>query len=85
MSETIKESPKKKRGRPALYDWESCFDGEIHVFYKGQDFFTSIESFRALVHRTANTRSTDGPWKAETEIDRRQESVIFKFWNSPRG
>lgn len=80
MSEVITQFPKKKRGRPALYDWDSCFDGQIHVFYKGQDFQTSIESFRALVHRTANTRN-DGNWKAETQINRKSDpqTVMFKF------
>ena len=85
MSDVIKEFPKGKRGRPALYDWDSCFDGQIHVFFKGQDFHTSIESFRALVHRTASARAADGPWKAETSIDRQQQSVIFQFLNVPRG
>ena len=75
----------KKRGRPALYNWDECFDGEEHIFFRGRDFATSIDSFRALVHRTANAQAVGGPWKAETKIDRSQQSVMFRFINLPRG
>jgi hypothetical protein len=75
----------KKRGRPALYNWNDCFDGEEHIFFQGQDFITSIDSFRALVHRTANAKAEGGPWKAETKIDRSQKSVMFRFVSFPRG
>ena len=81
MSEVIEEFPRRKRGRPPKYDWEECFDGQIHVFYKGQDFDVSIESFRALVHRTASARSKGGPWKAETSISKNDQTVAFRFYN----
>jgi hypothetical protein len=80
MAETIAEFPRRRRGRPPIYDWDSCFDGQIHVWHKGTDFNTSPQSFRALVHRTAAARTEGGPWKAETRIlDGNQ--VAFKFYN----
>jgi hypothetical protein len=82
MSQTTdKMPPSRKKGRPPLYDWDSCFDGDVHIFYKGEDFDVDIESFRALVHRTANTRVEGGPWKAETRLDRNAKSVAFRFFN----
>lgn len=82
MSEIVQEFTKKRRGRPPLYDWDSLFDEEIHVYYKGIDFQTNIESFRALVHRTASTRTEGGPWRTETRIDRNQQSVEFRFFKA---
>ncbi len=74
-------STKRKRGRPPLYDWDSLFDDQIHHYFKGADFQVSIESFRALVHRTASARIEGGPWKAETKIDKNAQSVSFRFFN----
>lgn len=78
MSAVVEEFPRRRRGRPPKYDWESCFDGQIHVWYQGTDFDVSPQSFRALVHRTAAAR--DGDWKAETRIDKNNNSVMFKFY-----
>lgn len=80
MSTTITEFPRRRRGRPPKYNWDQCFDGEIHVFYQGTDFEVSPESFRALVHRTAAAR--DGDWKAETRVDKTANSVMFKFYQA---
>lgn len=82
MSTTLKEFPRRRRGRPPLYDWDSLFDEDIHVFYKDKDFNITIESFRALVHRTANARVEDGPWKAQTQIDKNSKSVAFRFYKA---
>jgi hypothetical protein len=85
MAHTIESFPRRRRGRPPMYDWDALFDGQIHVWYQGEDFKTSPVSFRALVHRTAATRSEDGPWKAETRIQSasadRPAAVLFKFYN----
>lgn len=79
MSAVVEEFPRRRRGRPPKYDWDSCFDGQIHVWYQGTDFDTSTTSFRALVHRTANARE-GGSWRAETRIDKNNNSVIFRFF-----
>lgn len=81
MADTLDEFPRRPKGRPPLYDWESCFDGEIHIFYKGEDFQVTLESFRALVHRTAGARIKDGPWKATTKLDKDANAVAFTFYN----
>lgn len=69
-----------RRGRPPKYDWDKYFDGQRHVLHKGRDFDTRVESFRALVHRTANTRIERGPWKAETKI-LDNNTVAFRFFH----
>lgn len=69
-------SASKRRGRPPLYDWDRYFDGEIHILYQGTDFQVSPQSFRALVHRTANSRGM----KAETRLDKNANSVAFRFF-----
>jgi hypothetical protein len=79
MPHTIDQFPRRKRGRPPKYDWESYFDGQIHVLYSGQDFDISPKSFRALVHRTARSRE-GGEWRAETQIDKTASSVAFRFY-----
>lgn len=71
-------SEPRRRGRPPLYPWESWFDGDIHVCYMGRDFQTAPSSFRALVHRAANSRGM----KAETKIDPEAGSVSFRFFES---
>lgn len=76
MSYTVKEFPRRRRGRPPKYDWDRYFDGEIHVLRQGVDFQISPTSFRALVHRTANAR---GNWRAETQINKNEGTVLFKF------
>lgn len=82
MADKVEQFARRKRGRPAIYDWDSCFDGEIHRFFQGQDFTVTLESFRALVHRTASARIEGGPWKATTQIDRDNKSVAFTFYNA---
>ena len=66
---------KRGRGRPAKYDWDKYLDGNRWVCYQGTDFDTSPTSFRALVHRTANSRGL----KCETQIDKHSNSVSFRF------
>lgn len=78
MGHTIDQFPRRRRGRPPLYDWESYFDGQIHVLYQGRDFNPSPQSFRALVHRTAAAKGVG--WKAETQIDKNNNSVSFRFY-----
>lgn len=75
MATVVDQFPRRRRGRPPKYDWDPLFDGEIHVWFKGEDFQVSPASFRALVHRTASAR--DGNWKAETRIV--GDSVMFRF------
>lgn len=75
MPSTIAEFPKRHRGRPPLYDWDKYMDGQTWVLHAGQDFHTSPVSFRALVHRTANTRGGH----AETTIDKKAMTVIFRY------
>lgn len=86
MGDVIESFPRRRRGRPPIYDWDSLFDGQIHVWHQGEDFKTSPVSFRALVHRTAAARSEGGPWKAETRIQAasadRPPAVLFKFYNA---
>lgn len=79
MASTIDQFPTRKRGRPPIYDWDSLFDGQIHVYFQGQDFQVDPKSFRALVHRTASAR-LGGPWKAETHLDLKGGSVSFRFY-----
>jgi hypothetical protein len=75
MASTIKQLTKRQRGRPPKYDWDLWGDGQSWVCHEGTDFFTSTTSFRALVHRTANSRGC----KAETTIDKNNKSVSFRW------
>lgn len=72
---TLDEFPRRRRGRPPKYDWDAYFNGEINVLYQGVDFNVPLDSFRALVHRTANSRGM----KAHTQVDNNNKYVAFKF------
>lgn len=77
MAQTIADLPRRRRGRPPLYDWDLYANGDNWVCRKGVDFQTSPTSFRALVHRTATARGL----KAETFIDKTAETVSFRFFD----
>jgi hypothetical protein len=53
-------------------------DGQVWVVHKDRDFHTDATSFRALVHRTANSRGQ----KAETVISKDKKSVTFRFYDA---
>lgn len=74
---------KRQRGRPPKYDWDPCFDGEARIWTRGVHFHTKPESFRALVHATATAREQDGPWRAQTQIDKETGRVMFRFYHPP--
>lgn len=76
MANVIEEFPRRHRGRPPIYDWDTYSDGQNWVCYQGTDFQTSPTSFRALVHRTANSRGM----KAQTIINKEDKSVAFHFY-----
>ena len=84
MAHTVEQFPRRRRGRPPKYSWDRFFDDQIHVLYQGEDFKSELDSFRALVHRTANARPRAyegaGPWKAHTQIDKDNKSVSFLFY-----
>jgi hypothetical protein len=79
MATTVQEFPRRHRGRPPIYDWDKFSDGQTWVCRQGQDFNITPVSFRALVHRTANARGM----KAETTINKRDQSVTFRFFEGP--
>lgn len=79
MASVVQDFPRRHRGRPPIYDWDKYADGQVWICKQGQDFDTSPVSFRALVHRTANARGM----KAETTINKRDQSVTFRFFEAP--
>lgn len=76
MANIIESMPRRKRGRPAKYDWDKYADGQNWVLYRGTDFEVSLSSFRALVHSAARSRG----FKAETVLNKNNDSVSFRFY-----
>lgn len=79
MTETLTELPKRRRGRPPKYDWDTITDGQIHVLRKGRDFPTSAVSFRALCHRTADVRNLDLETRIQNATEDAAEAVVVQF------
>lgn len=81
MSETLPEFPRRRRGRPPLYEWDQWIDGNIHVLRQGREFKTDRISFRALCHRTATSRGL----KVETRMldtgDGQSPGLVVRFYD----
>ncbi len=56
MATILKTFPETTRGRPAVYPWESWFDGRIRHLKKGADFHCTPKAFEDLARRTARKR-----------------------------
>ena len=68
MAHTIEHFP-ASAGRPPKYNWDLWTNGENWVLTQGEDFDSTVHSFRTLVHRTRKVRGL----KARTHIT---EAVI---------
>ena len=43
-------------GRRSKYDWDTFFDGNIHLLEQGEDFDCSTASFRTQAYNAARSR-----------------------------
>lgn len=62
------------RGRKQLYDWKRWLDGEIWELKEGEDFKTSMSSFRTQAHNAARMRQM----KVRVHVNRESETLILQ-------
>lgn len=75
MAKQLDEFPEGLRvGRPSKYDWASWLNGKPWQVSVGEDFHTSLESFRQTVKSAAKTRG------GTVKIAKLSEkSLVFQF------
>lgn len=68
----LPEHLRKPVGRPAIYPWDSWFDGKPHCIRPGADFDCDIESMRQQIYQRAKAK------KIRVSVRRAQDSLIVE-------
>lgn len=66
----------RKPGRPPIYPWETWTNGEQWEVTQGEDFQSSVRSFRVLLYVTARARDL----RVTVRVARASNVVTFQFF-----
>lgn len=62
------------RGRKQLYNWDDLLNGEVWELREGEDFKTSMSSFRTQAHNAARQRQL----KVRVHVNRESDTLTLQ-------